>query len=108
MKPLGLLRKLAANHSVAFGMIVPNILISLGAQAYFVGYLHWTGWLSILSWVIGAGGGFEVGQLIAIKTKSRFQLGNYLISYALDEKTVMKVEPHDAADVRRGKEAPSG
>ena len=78
-------RKWLKNNAVSFAFVLPNLAISGLGQTFFLVYLHWTGWLAVLSWAICAGSGFEFGVLLAMLTRSNFRLGKWRYSYAPDD-----------------------
>jgi hypothetical protein len=63
-------KKFILNHVVAVSILLPNVAINGGTQAILDVYFHWTGWLSLLAWVIGAALSIEYGILFSMKTKT--------------------------------------
>ena len=80
-----MLRKLIKNNAVALGFVLPNLIINGGVQAILDVYFGWSGWLSLLAWLIGGGLSFEFGVVLAMLLKSNFSLGKWRYSYAPDE-----------------------
>lgn len=76
------LRKFITNNAVALTLVLPNLVISGGTQALLVVYLHWTGWMAFLAWMLGAGLGFEYGVLFSMLSKSQFQIGKWRYNYS--------------------------
>lgn len=68
------LKKFIANHIVAISLLLPNIAINGVTQAILDVYFHWTGWLSVVAWMIGGGLSFEYGILFAMFTKTNLKL----------------------------------
>lgn len=68
------LKKYLANHLVAITLVLPNIAINGATQAILDIGFHWTGWLSILAWLIGGGLSLEYGIVFAMFTKTNFKV----------------------------------
>ena len=80
------IRKLIQNHMVALTFVIPNLLINGATQTILDVYFHWTGYLSILAWMIGGGLSLEYGILLSTYSKSSFKLGKWKYDYSLNKR----------------------
>ena len=80
------IKKLIANHAVAVGFVLPNIAINLIIQTILDIGFGWSGWLSILAWMIGGGTSLSFGVFVNMAIGANFSLGKWRYSYAHKEK----------------------
>lgn len=76
------LKKLVQNHIVAVTFALPNILINLTIQSVLDIGFGWTGWLSILAWMIGGGASLSFGVFLSMLIKSNFIVAGRRWNYA--------------------------
>ena len=79
---MALTTKFVKNNLVAVAFVLPNLAINGGIQIVLDVYFGWSGWLSILAWMIGGGVSLEFGIVLSMLLKSNFKLGKWRYSYA--------------------------
>ena len=77
-----MLRKLIKNNAVALLFVLPNLVINAFVQLVLDVGFGWSGYLSVMAWLIGAGISFEFGIVISMFIKSNFTVAGRRWSYA--------------------------
>ena len=79
-----MLRKLVKNNAVALVFVLPNLVINAFVQLVLDVGFGWSGYLSVMAWLIGAGISFEFGVLLSMLIKSNFTVAGRKWNYAED------------------------
>ena len=77
-----MLRKLIKNNAVALLFVLPNLVINGSVQLMLDVWFGWSGYLSVVAWLIGAGISFEFGVLLSMLIKSNFTVAGRTWNYA--------------------------
>ena len=80
-----MLRKFVKNNAVSLVFVLPNLAINAIIQLVLDVHFGWSGYLSVLAWLIGGGVSFEFGVVLSMLIKSNFTVAGRKWSYAEDK-----------------------